>query len=179
MNQDSGVEAVSLKVDGGMTANALLMQFQADLLGVQVMRPKMSETTALGAAFAAGLAVGVWEDIDDLSKTWALGQEYEATMAAEKRDMLLWNWQRAVERSLGWEVTEGTAKEDEGGGNVASAAAAVATRSGTTARGNGGRWRLETAALMAIAAAAGAAAAVVVMTTKGGQKIHIGALRPW
>ncbi|CAN0465729.1 unnamed protein product [Ectocarpus sp. 8 AP-2014] len=157
------------------------MQFQADLLGVQVLRPKMSETTALGAAFAAGLAVGVWEDIDDLSKTWALGQEYEATMAAEKRDMLLWNWQRAVERSLGWEVTERNAKEDEGGGNIASAAAAaaVATRSGTTARGNGGRWRLETAALMAIAAAAGAAAAAVVLTTKGGQKMNIGALRPW
>ncbi|CAN0345164.1 unnamed protein product, partial [Scytosiphon promiscuus] len=62
MNRDSGVEAVSLNVDGGMTANALLMQFQADLLGVQVLRPKMSETTALGAAFAAGLAVGVWTD---------------------------------------------------------------------------------------------------------------------
>ncbi|CAM9760772.1 unnamed protein product [Ectocarpus fasciculatus] len=174
MNQDSGVEAVSLKVDGGMTANTLLMQFQADLLGVQVLRPKMSETTALGAAFAAGLAVGVWEDIDDLSKTWALGQEYEATMAAEKRDTLLRNWQRAVKRSLGWEVTEGYPMEDEGGGKVASA---VATRSGTTA--SGGSWRLETAALMAIAAAAGAAAAAVVMTTKGGQKLNIGALRPW
>lgn len=119
---DSGVSVPSLKVDGGMTANSLLMQFQADLLDVQVcerllmsrcifalfvfrcckpmyvcvgggagaprgqvLRPRMAETTALGAAFAAGLAVGVWQDAEDLERTWKKGEEYSSTMSTEDR----------------------------------------------------------------------------------------------
>eukprot|EP00752_Nemacystus_decipiens_P007537 g6736.t1 len=158
MNQDSGVEAVSLKVDGGMTANTLLMQFQADLLGVQVLRPKMSETTALGAAFAAGLAVGVWKDTGELSQTWALGEDYESTMAAETRDKLLWNWQRAVRRSLGWDVERG-AEEDEGalqdpaakGGEPTGESGCLSTRCG-----NGAWWlKAAMATAMVVVAVAG------------------------
>eukprot|EP00903_Cladosiphon_okamuranus_P006123 g6027.t1 len=154
MNQDSGVEAVSLKVDGGMTANALLMQFQADLLGVQVLRPKMSETTALGAAFAAGLAVGMWKDTEELSKTWSLGKEYEASMAAEKRDQLLWNWQRAVQRSLGWEVEEGAEEEN----TLSTTPAKVqGNASGATGCCSKGTWWLKAAVLTAVVVVAAAA----------------------
>ncbi len=80
MNADSGVALAALKVDGGMVGNELLMQFQADLLGVPVVRPAVAETTALGAAYAAGLAVGFWEDVEALRANWSISQRWEPNM---------------------------------------------------------------------------------------------------
>jgi glycerol kinase len=102
MEKDSGVALTSLKVDGGMVANELLMQFQADLLGVPVVRPTVTETTALGAAYAAGLAVGFWEDLDALRQNWGVDKTFEPGMAAEKRAALYAGWQKAVQRTLDW-----------------------------------------------------------------------------
>ena len=92
-----------LRVDGGMVANELLMQFQADVLGVPVIRPKVTETTALGAAYAAGLAVGHWDSQDDLKERWAEDKRWEPDMDEEEREQGYAKWKRAVERSLGWE----------------------------------------------------------------------------
>ncbi|WP_410535157.1 glycerol kinase GlpK [Streptomyces sp. KL2] len=103
MYQDSGVEITSLKVDGGMTANGLLMQHQADVLGVPVIRPVISETTCLGAAYAAGLATGVWSDLEELRAHWKKDAEWTPRMDAELREREHRNWRKAVERSLGWE----------------------------------------------------------------------------
>ena len=94
-----------LRVDGGMTANELLMQFQADVLGVPVIRPAVTETTALGAAYAAGLAVGFWKDRAELKQRWAEDKRWEPRMAAADRDAGLARWREAVERSLGWAET--------------------------------------------------------------------------
>jgi glycerol kinase len=91
-----------LKVDGGMTANELLMQFQADVLGLPVIRPAVTETTALGAAFAAGLAVGFWSDQQELRERWSEDRRWEPQMDPELREREYAQWQRAVERSLGW-----------------------------------------------------------------------------
>jgi glycerol kinase len=91
-----------LKVDGGMTANALLMQFQADVLGVPVVRPKTSETTALGAAFAAGLAVGFWRDEADLRERWTEDRRWEPQMDGRERERQYAQWKKAVARSLDW-----------------------------------------------------------------------------
>ncbi len=91
-----------LKVDGGMTANELLMQIQADVLGVPVVRPAITETTALGAAFAAGLAVGFWSDEQELRERWHEDRRWEPAMDAQKRERELGRWKQAVERSLGW-----------------------------------------------------------------------------
>jgi len=102
MLKDSGREMPSLKVDGGMVGNELLMQFQADILGVPVVRPTVTETTALGAAYAAGLAVGYWNNIDDLRANWGIDTQWQPAMADEKRDALVNMWYKAVERSLGW-----------------------------------------------------------------------------
>jgi glycerol kinase len=102
MEKDSGVALTSLKVDGGMVANELLMQFQADLLGVPVVRPTVTETTALGAAYAAGLAVGFWENLDALRQNWGVDKTFEPGMAAEKRTALYAGWQKAVQRTLDW-----------------------------------------------------------------------------
>ncbi len=102
MAADSGVELTTLKVDGGMVANALLMRFQADILGVPVVRPTVTETTALGAAYAAGLAVGFWEDQEALRANWDVDVVFEPSMAPERRERLYHGWQRAVERTLGW-----------------------------------------------------------------------------
>ncbi len=102
MEKDSGVALTSLKVDGGMVANELLMQFQADVLGVPVVRPTVTETTALGAAYAAGLAVGFWEDLDALRQNWGVDKVFEPGMAAEKRAALYAGWQKAVQRTLDW-----------------------------------------------------------------------------
>lgn len=93
-----------LQVDGGATANSWLMQFQADLLGLPVRRPVVQETTALGAAYLAGLAVGVWQNQDELRKHWALDREFRPEIAAESRASLYAGWRRAVERSRGWAV---------------------------------------------------------------------------
>ncbi|MEU5426974.1 glycerol kinase GlpK [Streptomyces olivoreticuli] len=102
MFQDSGVRITSLKVDGGMTANGLLMQHQADVLGVPVIRPVVSETTCLGAAYAAGLATGVWGGLDELRAHWRRDAEWAPRMGAEEREREYGRWLRAVERSFGW-----------------------------------------------------------------------------
>jgi glycerol kinase len=102
MNQDSGVDLTSLKVDGGMVANDLLMQFQADLLGVPVIRPKVAETTALGAAYAAGLATGLWNTVDDLRENWVEDKRWEPQMESGKRDEYFKYWKRAVTKSFDW-----------------------------------------------------------------------------
>jgi glycerol kinase len=102
MEQDSGVRLSSLKVDGGMVYNNLLMQFQSDLLGVPVVRPKIAETTALGAAYAAGLAVGFWTNFEDLRHNWQVSQTWEPCMDRKKRDALYTAWLKAVERTFNW-----------------------------------------------------------------------------
>jgi glycerol kinase len=102
MAADSGVPLKTLKVDGGMVANELLMQFQADILGVPVVRPTVTETTALGAAYAAGLAVGFWEDVEALRRNWDVDRTFEPTMSAEQRAALLEGWHKAVERTFDW-----------------------------------------------------------------------------
>jgi glycerol kinase len=91
-----------LRVDGGMTVNELLMQFQADVLGLDVVRPEVSETTALGAAFAAGLAVGFWADEDELRERWREGRRWKPRMDAGVREREYARWKQAVERSLNW-----------------------------------------------------------------------------
>ena len=102
MNKDSGVDLSALKVDGGMVANELLMQFQADVLNVPVIRPQIAETTALGAAYAAGLAVGFWSGLEVLKQNWAVDKTWQPTMAAKTRENLLGQWQKAVNRTFNW-----------------------------------------------------------------------------
>jgi glycerol kinase len=102
MAQDSSISIPELRVDGGMVGNELLMQFQADILDVPVVRPKITETTALGAAYAAGLAVGYWRNRDDLVSNWAVDKRWKPQMAADRRKALFGSWQRAVSRSLDW-----------------------------------------------------------------------------
>ncbi|MGA4881725.1 glycerol kinase GlpK [Streptomyces lydicamycinicus] len=109
MYQDSGVRITQLKVDGGMTANQLLMQHQADVLGVPVIRPVISETTCLGAAYAAGLATGVWQDLDELRSHWQRDTEWTPRMDGAARDREFANWRKAVERSFGWLAEDGSA----------------------------------------------------------------------
>ena len=102
MNADSGVDLTSLKVDGGMVVNELLMQFQADVLDVPVVRPVVAETTALGAAYAAGLAVGFWSSTDEIRANWAADKEWRPSMAAEQRKELYADWKKAVTRTFDW-----------------------------------------------------------------------------
>jgi glycerol kinase len=102
MTADSGVELGELRVDGGMTGNDLLMQFQADLLGVDVVLPQITETTALGAAYAAGLAVGYWSDLEEIRSLWAEARRWAPSMEDFDRDRLHARWHQAVERSFGW-----------------------------------------------------------------------------
>jgi glycerol kinase len=102
VNADSGVDLTELKVDGGMIANNTLMQFQADILGVPVVRPVVAETTALGAAYAAGLAVGFWSDLDDLRKNWQEDSRWEPNMDEDERARLLRNWKKAVTKTFDW-----------------------------------------------------------------------------
>jgi glycerol kinase len=102
MQKDAGLSLDHLKVDGGATVNDQLMQFQADLLGVPVLRPMVVETTALGAAYLAGLAVGFWDDITDITDNWALDREFVPKMAQSERDSRYSRWREAVERSRGW-----------------------------------------------------------------------------
>jgi len=102
MEKDSGVKLTALKVDGGMVFNELLMQFQADLLNVPVIRPRVAETTALGAAYAAGLAVGFWKDYDELRANWDKDKEWIPAMPIEKRDTLYTGWKKAVTRTFNW-----------------------------------------------------------------------------
>ncbi len=102
MNKDSGVALTKLKVDGGMVGNELLMQFQADVLDVPVIRPMVSETTCLGAAYAAGLAVGFWRDTRELCKNWSVDRVFEPGMDAAARESGYRGWKKAVERTLNW-----------------------------------------------------------------------------
>ncbi len=102
MEADSGVEMNELKVDGGMVVNELLMQFQADILDVDVVRPEIIETTVLGAAYAAGLATGFWRGIDELRKHWAEDRRFVASMDEEDRASLYSSWKKAVDKSLNW-----------------------------------------------------------------------------
>ena len=107
MQQEAGLRLTSLKVDGGASANNSLLQFQADLLGTAVRRPVVAETTALGAAYLAGLAVGYWQDFEDVARNWALDREFTPRMESAVRTKLTKGWERAVQRSLGW------AKDDD------------------------------------------------------------------
>jgi len=102
VNAVTGTPLAELRVDGGMTANELLMQLQADVLGVPVVRPVVAETTALGAAFAAGLAVGFWSGLDELRERWAPARRWEPQMGGAQRDAEQARWARAVTRSLDW-----------------------------------------------------------------------------
>jgi len=102
MFKDSGVQLKALKVDGGMVFNELLMQFQADILGVPVVRPTVAETTALGAAYAAGLAVGFWKNTDELRQNWGVDKSWEPKMDPATRDKLYKGWLKAVERTFNW-----------------------------------------------------------------------------
>lgn len=102
MEEDANVKLTSLKVDGGASANNLLMKFQADIMGATVHRPKCIETTALGAAYLAGVAVGYWKDKDEIRKNWNLGRSFEATMDEQERSRLIKGWKRAVRCALAW-----------------------------------------------------------------------------
>jgi glycerol kinase len=103
MTADSKIEVKTLRVDGGAVANNLLMQFQADILGVLVQRPRIAETTALGAAYLAGLAVGFWQSQEEVSRYWQVDRTFEPQMSADRREKLYADWKRAVERSRHWE----------------------------------------------------------------------------
>jgi glycerol kinase len=102
METDSGIALQELRVDGGMVSNNWLMQFQADILNVPVQRPVVAETTALGAAYLAGLAVGFWNGLEDVTRNWAMDREFTPTMVADTRARLYRGWQRAVERARDW-----------------------------------------------------------------------------
>jgi glycerol kinase len=102
VNADAGLDLAELRVDGGMAANDALMQFQADILGVPVVRPAVIETTALGAAYVAGLAVGFWKDLDELRENWREDTRWEPQLTAEDREQRLAIWRKAVTRSFDW-----------------------------------------------------------------------------
>ncbi|MES2733889.1 MAG: glycerol kinase GlpK [Bacteroidota bacterium] len=102
MEKDSNISISSLRVDGGMVVNELLMQFQSDMLDVPVVRPRMIETTSLGAAYAAGLAVGYWDGLDDLTQNWGIDKTWEPAMPDSQRAKLYAGWKKAVERSFDW-----------------------------------------------------------------------------
>lgn len=106
MEADSGIKLQALKVDGGAVANNLLMQFQADILGVPVERPRVIETTALGAAYLAGLAVDFWQNKEDLAKRWKLDRQFDSSMDDARRNKLYSGWKKAVTRSMDWDTEE-------------------------------------------------------------------------
>jgi hypothetical protein len=103
MEKDAGIPIASLRVDGGMVVNQLLMQFQSDIIGEEVICPKIIETTALGAAYAAGLAVGYWESLDDLRKNWGIAHTWKPGMESEKRMHYRKQWKKAVTKTFDWE----------------------------------------------------------------------------
>ena len=106
MLKDSGVPLNSIKVDGGMVNNELLMQFQADILNVPVVRPNITETTALGTAYAAGLSIGFWKSLDDLRDNWKEDRRWLPKMSFDKRESMYFDWKRAVERSFNWSMVK-------------------------------------------------------------------------
>jgi glycerol kinase len=103
MQTEAGIQLSGLKVDGGAAANNALLQFQADLLGVPVRRPMVAETTALGAAYLAGLAVGYWDGPEDVTRNWALEREFTPAMDTARRESLYRGWKKAVSRARDWE----------------------------------------------------------------------------
>ncbi|MGN5479442.1 FGGY family carbohydrate kinase [Cupriavidus basilensis] len=107
MQKDAGISLAELRVDGGASRSDLLMQMQADLLGTTVVRPRVTETTALGAAYLAGLATGYWNDLAQISRQWQVQQRFEPKLSADERARRLSRWHRAVERARDW------AREDE------------------------------------------------------------------
>ena len=106
MQEDSGIELKALKVDGGAVANNFLMQFQSDILGVPVDRPEVTETTALGAAYLAGLAVGFWSSKEEISKKWNVDRTFSTEMNSETREDLYAGWKKAVGRACNWEESK-------------------------------------------------------------------------
>ena len=102
MKADSGLELPALRVDGGAVSNDFLMQFQADILGVPVQRPAVTETTALGAAYLAGLATGYWDSLEEIQKQWRVEATFEPKMREDQREMLYAGWKRAVTRAQAW-----------------------------------------------------------------------------
>ena len=102
MSADSGVKLPEMRVDGGITANVLCMQMQADIMGVDVVRPQIIETTALGAAYAAGLAVGFFKDIEELRKKWQEGRRWKADKSSLLATDGYMQWKKAIERTLNW-----------------------------------------------------------------------------
>ena len=102
MAADSKVTLTQMRVDGGATANNLLMQIQSDVMGIEVVRPKVIETTALGAAYAAGLAIGIWKSPQDLRNNWHEDQRWSATQSPVLREEKYLLWKKAVERTLNW-----------------------------------------------------------------------------
>jgi glycerol kinase len=102
MREDSGVQLSQLRVDGGMVVNGPLMQFQADILGIPVVRPKVIETTSLGAAYAAGLAIGIWSGTGTLRNKWVPQNTWQPSMELSKRNALYAGWRKALERSYLW-----------------------------------------------------------------------------
>ena len=103
MEHDAGIKIGELKVDGGAVVNDLLMQFQADLIGIPVIRPENIETTALGAAYLAGLATGFWDSVDEIQEQWAMDCNFSSKINAEKRQTLKKEWEKAVSRSRSWQ----------------------------------------------------------------------------
>ena len=103
MVKDSGIPIEVMRVDGGAAVNTFLMQFQADISGVPVVRPEVVETTALGAAYLAGLGCGVWKSTEEIEKLWRRERTFEPTMSQDQREFLTTQWGRAVARSKGWE----------------------------------------------------------------------------
>ncbi len=114
MEADSGIRLTELRVDGGASRNDLLMQFQADILGVTVVRPEITETTALGAAYLAGLAVGFWADTGQITRNWRPGKRFEPVMGQAERSALMGEWRKAVERTRGWLEPAGPRDHAEG-----------------------------------------------------------------
>ena len=102
MAKDCGRAPVELRVDGGASANQFLMQFQSNVLGCKVVRPAVIETTALGAALLAGLAVGVWQDMDEIRRIWSMDLSLEPQMSEAEREKMLAGWHKAVQRSMSW-----------------------------------------------------------------------------
>ena len=102
MVADSGVPMKEMRVDGGITSNSLCMQMQADVMGIDITRPLIGETTALGAAYAAGLAVGFWSSTDELRKQWKQSRRWSATSTEQQRKDGYADWKKAVERTLNW-----------------------------------------------------------------------------
>jgi glycerol kinase len=105
MGAEADLQVPLLRVDGGGTANAFLMQFQADILGVPIQRAAVAETTALGAAYLAGLAVGLWHNTAEIARQWRAAETYEPRMSIDQRETLYAGWKRAVERARGWVIS--------------------------------------------------------------------------